>query len=189
MSLPLPSPSSLRVHANRVKIGGYRPGLLSSMVAMQVEAMPADQRITALNEARIAIDIASFIQGFEPMCDLLMGAFVEDSAVGSVAVDGRLHGSGAAAIRWFSVARDVDRLAVGRTLLDHATGFCRERGFSTVTLFHPFVEPELEYLFKQFGFRRQDPGSPEARPDSAGSVLTACLGEPAAPLAVAGRAA
>jgi len=186
MSPPLPQTSPLRTQpTTRVKIGGYRPGLLAAMVALQVEAIPADQRITALTEARIATDIASFIQGFEPMCDLLMGAFVNDVAVGSIAVDGRLHGSGAAALRWFSVGRDIDRMAVGRILLDHATGFCRERGFTTITLYHPHVEPELEYLFKQFGFRRQDPVSTEARPEAAGSMLTVSLTEPLA----AGQAA
>lgn len=178
MSLPLPQTSPLRTPVtatHRVRIGGYRAGMISAMVAMQVEAMPADQRITALSEARIATDIASFIQGFEPMCDLLMGAFVDDAAVGSIAVDGRLHGSGAAALRWFSIGREVDRMAVGRVLLDHAMNFCRERGFATVTLFHPNVEPELEYLFKQLGFRRQDPGGPETRPEHAGSVLIGSL--------------
>jgi hypothetical protein len=138
----------------RPKIGGYRLGMLAGMMRLQVEGGLC---ANAAAEARLASDISTFLRAFDPICDLLVGAFVGETLVGAIAVDGRLHGAGIAAIRWFAVDRRLaDRVVTGRCLLDHATQFCRERGFASVRLIQPAFDPEYELLFKELAFRRHE---------------------------------
>jgi GNAT superfamily N-acetyltransferase len=140
--------------APRPRIGGYRLGMIGGILRLQVESGFC---ANAHAEARTATDIAAFVRAFDPICDLLIGAFSDDELIGTIAVDGRLQGSGIAAIRWFAVDRgQPDRLATSRILLEHATDFCRERGFTAVRLAQPAFDPQHELLFKEFGFRRHE---------------------------------
>ena len=111
--------------APRPRIGGYRLGMIGGILRLQVDSGFC---ANAQAEARTATDIAAFVRAFDPICDLLVGAFVDDELIGTIAVDGRLQGSGIAAIRWFSVERSQPR----RTAED-ARGSLRKDYCVTIT--------------------------------------------------------
>jgi len=140
-----------RAHRQEIRIGGYRPGMLAGMIGLQMNmALPVERQAVAY-EVATASDIARFLSRFNPLHDLLIGAYDRDELVGSIAVDSYLGGDGVALLRWLAVGRVDDRRRLANMLLGHALDFCRERGIASVDLAQPYSDSDLEMAIKHHG--------------------------------------
>ena len=147
-----------RAPQTQIQIGGYRPGMLAGMIGLQMNmALPAERQAVA-HEVATASDIARFLSRFNPLHDLLIGAYEQDVLVGSIAVDSYLGGDGVAMLRWLAVGAVDDRRRLAGLLLRHALDFCRERGIASVDLAMPYSDTDLEMAIKTHGL-----GGPSGR--------------------------
>lgn len=140
-----------RAPRHEIQIGGYRPGMLAGMIGLQMQmALPAERQAVA-HEVATASDIARFLSRFNPLHDLLIGAYDRDVLVGSIAVDSYLGGDGVALLRWLAVGAVDERRRLAGLLLRHALDFCRERGIASVDLAMPYSDTDLEMAIKTHG--------------------------------------
>lgn len=136
-----------------LRIGGYRAGAVAGIIALCTGKEAAPRRRQQLEEARLASEIARYLQRFDPLHSQFLSASNGDDFVGSLIVDGRHFEEGLAEFRWYRVGQFRERRRVALALLDHALLFCRERGFRAVRLLEPVADPDIEFALRRAGFR------------------------------------
>jgi hypothetical protein len=153
---------------NHLRIGGYRAGAVAGIIRLCTESDTQPRRRQQLEEARLASEIARYLQRFDPLRSQFLSASCDEDFVGSLVVDGRHFEDGLAEFRWYRVGQFRERRRVALALLDHALLFCRERGFRAVRLLEPVADPDIEFALRRAGFRFADDGESLAElPDAA----------------------
>ncbi|HEY1476911.1 MAG TPA: GNAT family N-acetyltransferase [Chthoniobacterales bacterium] len=114
--------------------GGYMPGAIGAIVSLHARHYAGGLDLGLAFEAKIAMELSSFLMTMDPAQDLLLLATVHGTIVGSLAIDG--HGSrvGEAQLRWFVVHPLYDPDEVCSALLDEALGFASERNYRRIVL-------------------------------------------------------
>ena len=136
-----------------LRIGGYRAGAVAGIIRLCTDGDSQPRRRQQLEEARLASEIARYLQRFDPLRSQFLSASCDEDFVGSLIVDGRHFDDGLAEFRWFRVGQFRERRRVALALLDHALLFCRERGFRAVRLLEPVADPDIEFALRRAGFR------------------------------------
>jgi GNAT superfamily N-acetyltransferase len=103
-------------------------------------------------EAKIAAELAAFMQSFNPQCDGLWTAVAADRIAGSVAIVGAEASTKGARLRWLIVAQEYQGGGIGKSLLRRAIDFCRKTGFQRVYLTTFAGLDVASHLYGQKGF-------------------------------------
>jgi len=143
----VPEPAAQKIHA------GYSPGAIGRIVELHGAYYAAHWGFGAFFEARMARELAQFIDRFDPRRDGLWTAVVAGRVEGSIAIESAQSGGGEAHLRWFIVDQSQRGRGTGRRLLEEAVAFCRRCGHRRVTLWTFAGLDTARALYEQAGFR------------------------------------
>lgn len=101
-------------------------------------------------EGYVAAGLGAFVTSFDVCKDRLWLAEANGDLVGSVAIVG--VAGRAAQLRWYLVHPDARGAGLGRTLLQEALAFCRERKFESVFLWTISELKTAAHLYRDAGF-------------------------------------
>jgi len=131
---------------------GYSPGAIGRIVELHGSYYAAHWGFGAFFEARMARELAEFVDRFDPKRDGLWTTMVAGRIAGSIAIDGSRPGDGEAHLRWFILDPGLHGRGIGRRLLDEAVGFCRRRDQRRVALWTFAGLDAARRLYEQAGF-------------------------------------
>ncbi len=132
---------------------GYLPGAIGRIVELHGTYYATHWGFGAFFEARMARELAEFVNRFNPLRDGLWTAVVAGRIEGSIAIDGSRSDDGEAHLRWFILDAGRRGQGTGRSLLDEAVGFCRRSGHRRVTLWTFAGLDAARRLYELAGFR------------------------------------
>lgn len=132
---------------------GYRPGLIAGVVGLHAEYYSRHWGFGLTFEAKVAAELAAFLQACDPQRDLVLAAWEGDRLVGSIVIDRSVTGGGGAHLRWFIVGEEARGGGLGRVLMSRAMRFCEERGYDPVWLTTFSGLDAARRLYEAAGFR------------------------------------
>jgi GNAT superfamily N-acetyltransferase len=132
---------------------GYQPGAIGRIVELHGVYYASHWGFGVFFEARMARELAEFVNRFDPKRDGLWTAVVAGRIAGSIAIDGFSGGDGRAHLRWFILDPALHGQGAGRRLLGEAVGFCRRSGHRDVSLWTFAGLDAARRLYEQSGFR------------------------------------
>ena len=133
-------------------VRGYVPGAIGRIVELHGIYYAAHWGFSAFFEARMARELADFVDRYDGKRDGLWTAVSGGRIVGSIAIDGlRAHDEGAH-LRWFSLDADQRGRGAGGCLLEEALQFCRACGHPSVTLWTFAGLDTARRLYERAGF-------------------------------------
>ena len=132
---------------------GYLPGAIGRIVELHGTYYASHWGFGAFFEARMARELAGFVDRFDPKRDGLWTAAVGGRIAGSIAIDGSHGDDGGAHLRWFILDPSLHGQGTGRRLLGEAVGFCRRSGHRNVSLWTFSGLDAARQLYEQAGFR------------------------------------
>jgi hypothetical protein len=131
-------------------IAGYTPGAIARIVQLHSLYYAHGLGFGLPFEARLAIELSSFLLNLDPNYDALIIATVSGVIVGSITVDGRTLGPMEAQLRWFVF--DSEYKDVASALMLEALEFCRKKNFQRVLISTVAATPLTETLTEEWGF-------------------------------------
>jgi hypothetical protein len=111
---------------------GYVPGAIAAIIALHANYYREGFALGLVFEARIAIELSSFLLNLEPSRDLLIIAGVEKEIVGSIVVDGTTLGPDEAQLRWFVADPKYPQLE--SQLMEEAIKFCSQKNYQRILI-------------------------------------------------------
>ncbi|MBX3568871.1 MAG: GNAT family N-acetyltransferase [Rhizobiaceae bacterium] len=117
-----------------MELDGYRPGALAGIVALHARYYAREWNFGLAFEAKVASELAEFLQRLDVGRDFLLVAYQDGEAVASIVVDVSGGGEGGAHLRWFVVGDAARGRGLGRDLLRRATRHCDALGCRTIWL-------------------------------------------------------
>ena len=137
-------------------VSGYLPGALGQIVSLHGSYYHDRWGFDSFFEAKVATELGSFMQDYDPTRDGLWLATAGDRIEGSVAIDGSRAFTDGAHLRWFIVAAPLRGKGVGKRLIRTAMDSCREHGYPKVHL-HTFAGLDAaRLLYEREGFKLVD---------------------------------
>lgn len=142
-------------------VSGYVPGALGQIVSLHGSYYHEHWGFDSFFEAKVATELGSFIQTYDPARDGLWLAMVDDRIEGAVAIDGSRGFTEGAHLRWFIVADALRGKGAGSRLIRVAMDFCKEQGYPSVYLRTFAGLDAARRLYEREGFELTDehPGS------------------------------
>ncbi len=142
---------------------GWRPGVIGDVVAAHAVYYAREWGFGPRFEAKVAWEMAEFIDRYAPERDRLLTASSSAGFLGGVVIDGTdpKLAQGQAHLRWF-IATDAARgTGVGGALLAEALAFLGAAGFSACYLTTFAGLTAARRLYERHGFRlmAEAPGS------------------------------
>lgn len=130
---------------------GWRPGALGRVAELHGEYYHRGWGFGLFFEAKVATELAAFLERLDPERDGFWGAWRDGRLEGAVAIDGA--DAAAAHLRWFIVADGLRGRGVGGRLVAEAVGFCRAAGHRRVVLWTFAGLDAARRLYGRHGFR------------------------------------
>ncbi len=136
-----------------IQLTGYIPGALGRIVELHGSYYAANWHLGLYFEAKVAVELAAFLNRFDPAVDGAWFAQVDGVVVGGIFIDGHDAQDEGARLRWFILDPAYQGRGLGRRLMTEAMNFCQQQGFHRVylTTFAGLVA--ARHLYEQFGFR------------------------------------
>jgi len=140
---------------------GYQPGCIGRVVALHADYYAKHAGFGAEFEAKVAREMADFIDGFEPARDGLWTAWLDGQIHGAIAISGPHDGEPMAHLRWFITSDALRGRGAGTGLLGQAVGYCDRQGFPGIYLWTFQGLDAARHLYERHGFalQHQQPGS------------------------------
>lgn len=132
---------------------GYLPGAIGRIAQLHGESYASLAGFGLNFEALVARELAGFCENHDPTRDGLWLALRDGSIEGAAAVQSTGMPFGQAHLRWFIVAEALRGEGIGRMLLDHAIGFCRAAGQTSLDLWTFAGLDAARRLYEGAGFR------------------------------------
>ena len=133
---------------------GYLPGAIGRIVELHGAYYAAHWGFGAFFEARMARELAEFVDRFDPLRDGLWTVVVAGRVEGSIAIEGSRADHAGAHVRWFILGEHRRGRGLGRVLLGEAVSFCRRSGQHSVALWTFAGLDAARTLYEQAGFRK-----------------------------------
>lgn len=135
---------------------GFEPGFLGRIAQLHGEYYARIWHSGVPFEAQMARELCDFWEVYDSGRDLLLTVHVDGLLAGSIAIVGSQAEVSGAQLRWYIIAEGYQGRGIGRSLLERALAFCRERGFESVFLWTVEGLPESRHLYESAGFRVTD---------------------------------
>lgn len=134
-------------------VRGYVPGAIGRIVELHGAYYAAHWGFSAFFEARMARELAAFIDRYDGKRDGLWTAVIGGRIVGSIAIDGSRARHEGAHLRWFILDPDHHGQGTGGRLLDESILFCRSCGHPRITLWTFAGLDTARHLYERAGFQ------------------------------------
>jgi len=105
-------------------------------------------------EVYVAHELVEFVHAFNPYRDRIWLAEANGQIVGSIAIVRTSKVE--AQLRWYLVHPDYRGHGLGKSLIQEALKFCKERKYKSVFLWTTSELTTASYLYAQAGFRKTD---------------------------------
>jgi ribosomal protein S18 acetylase RimI-like enzyme len=132
---------------------GWHPGVLDSIVALHAVYYARAWGFGPFFEAKVARELAEFIDRYDQSHDRLFVATAGDRIVGSLVIDGGEAATKGAHLRWFIVDEACRGQGLGARLMDMSMAFVVERKFSRCYLTTFAGLDAARRLYERAGFR------------------------------------
>lgn len=132
----------------------YPPGLIGTVSTLFGQTIAASHGVDWTLDAMIAEKQCEFFRRFDPSRDRVWIAIEEGRPRGALTIDGPRPEKGrqAARLRFFILDASLRRRGLGRSMMDEAMRFCREKGYPRVFLTTlPGLDAAMR-LYKLHGF-------------------------------------
>ncbi len=131
---------------------GYLPGAIGRVVELHGCYYSRHWGFGSFFEAKVAREIALFMDSYDDQRDGLWTAAIEDRVQGAIVIDGA-HAEGQGAhLRWFVVSERLQGQGIGGRLIGEAMAFCRSRGYARVYLWTFEGLHAAHRLYEKAGF-------------------------------------
>jgi len=146
---------------SNVHLTGYVPGAIGAITQLHGTYYSQHWDLGVYFEAKVAAELAAFLNRFDPAHDGLWLARDGEKVVGAVVIDGRDAQGEGARLRWFIIDPAYQGLGLGNRLMDAAMSFCQQVGFRRVYLTTFAGLHTARHLYEKHGFKlcREEDGS------------------------------
>ena len=135
---------------DKITIRTYRPGDPSLVCYFQYKLYEEQFHFNGYYEKEMLGGMAELyddLEGSQMWIAELDGKIAGDIAVVKISAD-------SAKLRWFGVALNLQGQGIGNLLLKTALDFCREKGYTHLTLSTLDILKSARHLYGKFGFRK-----------------------------------
>ena len=132
---------------------GYVPGAIGRITELHGVYYHDHWGFDLFFEAKMATELASFLESYDPERDGLWTAAVDGRIEGSIAIDGRDARASGAELRWFIASDALRGAGAGHELLEAAMAFCREKGYASASLWTFAGLDVARHLYEEVGFK------------------------------------
>ncbi len=136
-----------------VIISGYIPGAIGRIAELHATYYYEHWGFHLFFESKVAMELSEFLRRFNDEQDGFWVASLEESIVGSIAIDGMDRESKGAHLRWFIVATAYQGQGIGKILIEEAVEFSRKKKFGRVYLWTFSGLDPARHLYEEFGFK------------------------------------
>lgn len=166
-----------------IEFDGYRPGALADIVGMHARYYAQDWNFGLAFETKVATELSEFLRRADADRDLMLAAYLDGRAIGSVVIDASEVDGEGAHLRWFIVDAVARGTGVGKALIERAIEHCDSRGYELIWLTTFAGLESARAVYDRYGFdlvsesdvdqwsggvreqrfeRRRKPGTPDA---------------------------
>ncbi len=131
---------------------GYIPGAIGRIVEMHGTYYAEHWNLGLFFEAKVATEIATFLQDFDQAKDGLWLALQDGQIVGAVVIVGHNAEEQSARLRWFILDPKVQGQGVGNRLMSEAMSFCEKLHVKRVYLTTFAGLDAARHLYEKWGF-------------------------------------
>jgi len=135
---------------------GYLPGAIGRVAELHALYYHQDWDFGLYFEAKIATELAQFMQSFNPVHDGFWTLIVDDRIMGSIAIVGEEAAPPSARLRWYIISPECQGRGWGRLLMREAMNFCRQAKFNRVYLSTFAGLDPARHLYEAAGFKLID---------------------------------
>ncbi len=132
---------------------GYIPGSIGRITELHGTYYHEHWGFGRFFEAKVATEIAAFLQYYDENRDGIWTAVVNGRVEGSIVIDGLQAHSEGAHLRWFIVSDDLQGAGAGRQLLEKALHFCRGNHYRKIFLWTFGGLDAARRLYESVGFK------------------------------------
>ncbi len=136
-----------------ISVSEYMPGLLGRITELHAGYYHRQWGFDLFFEAKVAAELADFLQHFDSTRDGLWAAMREGHIIGAIVVSGRDAAIIGARLRWLIVAPQYQGRGYGKRLMRTAMDFCRQTRFKRIYLTTFAGLDAARHLYEQEGFR------------------------------------
>jgi GNAT superfamily N-acetyltransferase len=131
---------------------GYLPGAIGRVVELHGMYYHAYWGFGAFFEAKVASELAEFINRYDNERDGFWTASVNGRIEGGIAIDGVHVSQAGAHLRWFILSDALRGQGVGNQLINAAMDFCRNNKYTRVYLWTFAGLHAARHLYERAGF-------------------------------------
>lgn len=136
-----------------VEVSRYFPGLLGRVTELHAQYYHRHWGFDLFFEAKVATEMALFLERFNPARDGLWVVVADDRIIGAVAINGQDADTVGARLRWLIVAPEHRGKGIGKVLMREAVAFSRHARFRRVWLTTFAGLDAARCLYEREGFR------------------------------------
>jgi GNAT superfamily N-acetyltransferase len=136
-----------------VELSGYIPGAIGRIAELHGTYYSKHWGFHLFFESKVAIELSEFLRRLNETRDGFWVARMEQTIVGSIAIDGVDQDSHGAHLRWLIVAPEHQGRGIGNKLLKEAIEFCRGKRFGRVYLWTFAGLDRARHLYEKSGFK------------------------------------
>jgi GNAT superfamily N-acetyltransferase len=137
-------------------VSGYIPGAVGRVTEMHAGYYHKNWGFGLYFEAKVATELAEFMQSLDPARDGFWAALVGNKIVGSIAIVGEESAVPGARLRWLIIDPEYQGGGLGKSLIRKAIDFCRKSNFKKVYLTTFAGLDAARHLYEEAGFRLID---------------------------------
>lgn len=131
---------------------GYCPGVIAYVVGLHASYYATNYGFGAVFERKVATEMSEFMGRIDSPANTTFSAFLGDTLVGSVSLDGEDLGEGVCHLRWFIVSPEAQGMGIGNVLLEKVTSFVDAAGFERTRLWTFKGLDAARHLYQKHGF-------------------------------------
>lgn len=146
---------------DEIKLTGYTPGALGRITELHGTYYARYWDLGLYFEAKVATEMAEFLNRFDADHDGAWFAEIEGKIVGGIFIDGSQAHDQEARLRWFIIDPRYQGRGIGNLLMNAAMEFCRNKQFRRVFLTTFAGLDAARHLYEKHGFKliREEDGS------------------------------
>lgn len=144
---------SRHINTNAVELRqGYCPGMIASVVGLHASYYATNYGFGAVFERKVATEMSEFMGRIANPTNTTFSAFLGETLLGSVSLDGEDLEESVSHLRWFIVSPESQGMGIGNLLLEAATSFVDSAGFEKTRLWTFKGLDAARHLYEKHGF-------------------------------------
>lgn len=143
----------ISVRLNKIEMReGYSPGVVASVAGMHASYYSTNYGFGAVFERKVATEMSEFMGRISNPSNTTFSAYLDDTFLGSISLDGEDLDEGVCHLRWFIVSPAAQGMGIGNLLLGKATSFVDAANFQLTRLWTFKGLDAARHLYEKHGF-------------------------------------